>query len=1745
MKIIRILTVCLILLLVFCELIVSAANTENNYAPSASVSTNGPIIIDDNADLEAFGLNGTVVTGEEIQEENARLDTKYQNEEKSTLPAETPTAISPNVPNESTKAAEKHFGDCIDADEGFGTENNVNSTSESNITENRTWYIWGSCRVDHTINVYPGKTLTIFIAKRKVISGSYGNNAVARIIRGGDLTGSAPLFRVYRGAKLYIYGCTEKNKDSADIESYSEYYHLQITNSDKTGCGAIVDFVNDTSEGGSSSTADATFVCKRVTFRNSHKSGPGAGIVVNAPLAKFDLKWCGFRNLDATYGGAIHISDSCTSWIDDVVLKGCLFDDCNATQSGGAIYIEKGVYKDSDGIHGDRIKFKKFTLTGTEFSKCTAAKSGGAICISGASDNPGDEELYGTKIGTNEGGGLYLNQCKFSECKADKDGGAILFEARTTLINLDGATFNKCEAAGGGSAIYLGAGAVINSLVANGATFSNNKACTGSTNYGGTFRTVGNAAVNATFTNCSFYSNTSMDGAAIYWNSGRVYNGTTYIVAAPSLTLNGCTVRNNTASRNGGGIYNEAKLSLKNTDIYSNKAAYGGGISMRNYSNVNGQLPKSLSLELDSTTNIYSNTATSNGAGIHFEIRDTAMESQAPANGGKIDYKLVLNGAKIYSNTATGNGGGVCFESLTGADKFFVFDVELNSGEIYSNKATNGGGIYATSVDHDLGIIINGGVIGGSGKANTATNNGGGVYIHSAQIAMKMNNGSIAYNTATNNGGGIYVNAGTAEFTGGILSNNTANNGGGVFIAGVGAVTMNPVTDASGNITSYATVTQNEANASGGGVYVSGASIFNINEGIISRNKAKSNNGGGIAMSSGTINVRGGNFYNNEALNNNGGAIMAAGASSKVSIIGGIIGSVNNIELANKAGRGGGVYVHNGATLEISNGCIGYNKAVYIYTDGVQNTATAIGGGIATLNSNASITGGIVIGNQAENRGGGIYVYSENQTEKMTFSDGSIGVDEAGNPASNIANYGGGVYVNNALFEMTRSGDVSGSITNNIALVNGGGLYVVSAPATIAGDISNNTAANNGGGVYLEGASISFTGNIFDNKAGYNGDTPIEGQGNGGGIYVTSDYTDDTNVKEATINGTISGNYANLNGGGVYAKDGAVVNISGGDIHSNNATNGNGGGVYATEANTYIEIKGGHIGLEDMPNMAINGGGVYIDGARFILDKTESSEGSIGYNIALADGGGGYFYNTTVQIKGNINDNISKGNGGGIYLTNATVTVEGDIINNYSTSSQQLRATVGNGGGAYLVNSSVLNMGTNGNITYNTTDGNGGGIAAYTGSTVNLGGGVISHNMANYGSGGGVYADGSLVEITGSDISENNALNGGGVAAFNDSAINLGGGLITLNTANDGFGGGVFSNNSVVEITGSDICYNSAKNGGGVCVTKGGNLIMYGGLLRYNNAVGVPDDTVTTAFHLDETLAGVGGGVYLSNGVEAELSTYELTGTDNKFGIYGNLADFAADDVFANGVNTQLTLPKASSMTLTGTEFERATGWFEDYVNDDSMYTSGLNGNSVIGGKRYRTTDRTVVAYVNAEDAEAGANDTRVYINTANTYVCLTLGVSKAGLGEITIQKSGENIDPDQVFVFLVSGRATESGQLIEVKLTIKGEGSVTIVDIPDGEYTITELTNWAWRYELADIIVSNGSIDIAGRSGMVSIGESDAAPKVKFINRKTVTKWLNYNSDVVKNVAEIPNQDGTNTVIYTIVSDLPKKKQL
>lgn len=94
---------------------------------------------------------------------------------------------------------------------------------------------------------------------------------------------------------------------------------------------------------------------------------------------------------------------------------------------------------------------------------------------------------------------------------------------------------------------------------------------------------------------------------------------------------------------------------------------------------------------------------------------------------------------------------------------------------------------------------------------------------------------------------------------------------------------------------------------------------------------------------------------------------------------------------------------------------------------------------------------------------------------------------------------------------------------------------------------------------------------------------------------------------------------------------------------------------------------------------------------------------------------------------------------------------------------------------------------------------------------------------------------------------------------------------------------------------------------------------------------------------------------------------------------------------------------------------------------------------------------------------------------------------------DLTIIKSGNNIDPDQTFIFTVKNE--ETGFSMEV--VIKGNGSTTITNLPAGDYTVTEDTGWSWRYT---------------PSGNELIGNPER-PEVTFSNTRTNDNWLDGNA--------------------------------
>ena len=103
----------------------------------------------------------------------------------------------------------------------------------------------------------------------------------------------------------------------------------------------------------------------------------------------------------------------------------------------------------------------------------------------------------------------------------------------------------------------------------------------------------------------------------------------------------------------------------------------------------------------------------------------------------------------------------------------------------------------------------------------------------------------------------------------------------------------------------------------------------------------------------------------------------------------------------------------------------------------------------------------------------------------------------------------------------------------------------------------------------------------------------------------------------------------------------------------------------------------------------------------------------------------------------------------------------------------------------------------------------------------------------------------------------------------------------------------------------------------------------------------------------------------------------------------------------------------------------------------------------------------------------------------------------KKHVADLTIKKTGwDSLDENQTFIFTVTG---PNG--FEMDVVINGNGNVTIKDLLIGEYTVTENTDWSWRYTPTD---GNGK-----KITLAVNGENT----VEFTNERNKTQWLDGNT--------------------------------
>lgn len=731
----------------------------------------------------------------------------------------------------------------------------------------------------------------------------------------------------------------------------------------------------------------------------------------------------------------------------------------------------------------------------------------------------------------------------------------------------------------------------------------------------------------------------------------------------------------------GGGIYSyDSALTVTDSTISGNEAK--GSTSTITY-NKNGELSSSTlgnggggicAVGKDSNVTLNKVTVTGNKA--------TSNVSSNLGAGGGIEAQggsLTVKDSTISDNNARGNGGGIF--SAQGN----VLDV--SGSTIQGNKGNNGGGIHTGEardpsktpskatitdtkiLDNEITGSLGGGVHVGTranatlkdctvagNKADTVNGTGGGVSAFGIGVDVTLDNVRVENNTAdgkNGKGGGVYLQGnqfGASSITlknGTIIQNNTANgkngNGGGVYLKGNATLKSN---GADGRVT----ISENKA-TQGAGIFTE---IWKVGQETTAPHLVLNDT----------------DVLNNIATSKGGGIHLTTGTTldllkSKVD--------------GNTGGSGGGIYAKDDAKLNIQDSSISGNTA----------TNGGWGGGIYTDLKDGSITiqGSTIDGNKAEERakGGGASIAAIGSTQVI--------IDHNTIQGNSAGLYGGGLYIHNNINGQYKPLDTVVQITNNTIQNNscggsGAGIYLFGVNSVLDSNlITGNTIASgySGGG----GVRVDTTNSIPDpvtctlkNNIISNNTAPV-----GGGVSSGSStllYGQNNTGITCTIimeSGSIIGNHATstlgsqAGGGGVHlVGNGSRFVMQGGSIEGNDAA-ANGGGVFSTNyegfkvlggaiQNNTAKLNGGAIFIQNaLPNRALAGGAVTNTPEQEVLEIgapviiTGNSAGQYGGGIFAANG-------VTVKMAGHLLNNHADKAGDDLYMmVDTNYYPKGDVKN--------------------------------------------------------------------------------------------------------------------------------------------------------------------------------------------------------------------------------------------------------------------------------------------------------------------------------------------------------------------------------------------------------------------------------------------------------------------------------------------------
>lgn len=769
-----------------------------------------------------------------------------------------------------------------------------------------------------------------------------------------------------------------------------------------------------------------------------------------------------------------------------------------------------------------------------------------------------------------------------------------------------------------------------------------------------------------TITDSQILDNTGTRGGGIYTE-----HSTVEVVEKSEIKNNIATDVPSGASNSnkglGGGIYSfDSTLTVTDSTISGNEAKgststiiYNDGeLSSSTLGNGGGGIcavGKKSDVTLDKVT-VTGNKATSNvstnlGAGGGIE-----------AQGGK----LTVKDSTISNNNARGNGGGIF--SAQGN----VLDV--SGSTIQGNKGNNGGGIHTGEardpsktpskatitdtkiLDNEITGSLGGGVHVGTranatlkdctvagNKADTVNGTGGGVSAFGIGVDVTLDNVRVENNTAdgkNGKGGGVYLQGnqfGASSLTlknGTIIQNNTANgkngNGGGVYLKG-------NVTLKSDGADGRITISENKATQGAGifteiwklGKETTAPHLVLENTDVL--NNSSTSKGGGIHLTTGTTL----DLLKSKVDGNTGGS--GGGIFAKDNAKLNIQDSSISGNTATNGGWGGGIYTDlKDGSITIQGSTIEGNKTT---------TTRAKGGGVsiaATGSTQVTIDHNTIQGNEAMGDGGGLYIHN-NINGQYKPLDTIVQITNNTIQNNRCGNSGAGIYV----FGVNSVLDSNLITGNTIASGYGGGGGVRvdttnSIPTSVTCTLKNNTISNNtapaGGGVSSGSNTLLYSnkntgitctiimesGSITGNHA----TSTLGSQAGGGGVHLVGNGT-----RFVMKGGTIEGNDAASNGGGVFSTNYEGFKVLGGALQNNTAKL-NGGAIFIQNAAPKRVFAGGAVTNTPEQEVLEIGAPVIITG---------NSAGQYGGGIFAANG-------VTVKMAGHLLNNHADEAGDDLYM---------------------------------------------------------------------------------------------------------------------------------------------------------------------------------------------------------------------------------------------------------------------------------------------------------------------------------------------------------------------------------------------------------------------------------------------------------------------------------------------------------------